>query len=196
MSKYVAKFEAASTPRVTEVLKDFKLKISDLQEMYNKLVNYHLDGTLQRDLKTSMDRGWRDLRKWKVQSFLDRYDRSKPKIEEIELIEDYFLELVDKGYRMKIDPNLNRVIIYTKDVSGTRLNHFKEVIDFFVHLNNTNRLLVDLESVKDSNELWASYKMPGQNVKDSSSTHNVEDDDVNQSIDEIIRILRHRRLRI
>ena len=162
MGKYIAKFEAASTPRIDDVLKIFKISIKDLEEMIENLKKYGMNNSLLNDLETSKRRDWRDLRGWKVENYLNRWKDIQVKIEEAELVEDYFLELTDKGYRIKINLTTRRVNVYTKGVSGTRLIHFYDVINYLYHLNNMKRLSIELVSVMDNNEFLIKYSIPGE----------------------------------
>jgi hypothetical protein len=166
MGKYVSKFEASSfgsngsfslLPSVA-ALREFNMSTKNLEEMIDTLKKYGLDSTLLRDLQTSKDRSWRDLRKWKVENYLNRYNLLKDKIEHLLDIEDYFLELIDKDYRLKINTIGQTLKIYTKDVTQkSRLDKIAEVSAFLVHLNNTKRLKVELLKILDTNEFVVSY---------------------------------------
>lgn len=176
MKKYITKFEAFDSSNLHNLFKEENLKVSDLNSMIDNLEKYNLDRTLLAELKRSKLRNYTDLRKWKIDSILTRYNNVYKIINKLELIEDYFLELTDNGYRIATsivaaeilnnsrlptdterkallhDSNKYRVIIYTKGVNKSRLDRIAEVSGFLKHLNTSKRLDLDIESIQDSNE--------------------------------------------
>jgi len=156
MKKYITKFEAFDSSNLHNLFKEENLKVSDLNSMIDNLEKYNLDRTLLAELKRSKLRNYTDLRKWKIDSILTRYNNVYKIINKLELIEDYFLELTDNGYRIAIstlhDSNKYHIIIYTKGVNKSRLDRIAEVSGFLKHLNTSKRLDLDIESIQDSNE--------------------------------------------
>ncbi len=155
MQKYIAKFEAFGSSDLQNLFKDNNLKSSDIDNMIDRLDKYNLDRVLSNELRRSKERGYRDMRKWKIDSILSRYNNANKIIETAETIEDYLLELTDNGYRIKVYPtdiNSAMLLIYTKGVRKSRLDRVAEVTSFLQHLNNSHRLNVELESIRDSNE--------------------------------------------
>jgi hypothetical protein len=176
MQKYIAKFEAFDSSSLHDLFKEHNLTIVVLNDMIDKLEKYNLDHVLVNELKKSKERGYRDLRKWKIDSILSRYNSASRLIDMAETIEDYLLELTDNGYRIKVFPSDGYAVllIYTKGVRKSRLDKVAEVTSFLQHLNNSHRLNVDLESIRDSNEFKVIIKSVVENTKKSAQD---EDED-------------------
>lgn len=165
MQKYIAKFEAFDSSSLHDLFKEHNLTIVVLNDMIDKLEKYNLDHVLVNELKKSKERGYRDLRKWKIDSILSRYNSASRLIDMAETIEDYLLELTDNGYRIKVFPSNAAaaaaglaapdgyavLLIYTKGVRKSRLARVAEVTSFLQHLNNSHRLNVELESTWEKN---------------------------------------------
>ena len=130
-------------------------------------------------LMVEVDITVRDLRKWKIDSILTRYNNANQLIDMAETVEDYLLELTDNGYRIKVYPSLVNgnanaiLLIYTKGVHKSRLDRIAEVTNFLQHLNNSHRLNVDLESIRDSNE----FKVIIKSVENTKKAAQDEDED-------------------
>ena len=140
------KFEASKV-NPNEVLKDFGLKTSDLDKMINTLREYDLDSKLLQELISAQDRSYQSLRKWKVESFINRYKQLESKIEEIELVEDYMLELSDMGYSIKIQ-NYKKTIYILFPVNGENaIKKISEVMDYIKHLGN--RMNINFGTIED-----------------------------------------------
>lgn len=125
MRKHIAKFEAVDpklfAPNV--VLKEFNLTTRDLDEMIHDLHEYEVDVDLYRELSLSKERAYRDLRKWKIQNFITRYKKSRLIIDEAILVEDYMLELMDQGFKVKVDANRGWVYIHIPLIATTEMKH-------------------------------------------------------------------------
>lgn len=175
MQKYIAKFESFDSSSLHDLFKEHNLTIVVLNDMIDKLEKYNLDHVLVNELKKSKERGYRDLRKWKIDSILSRYNSASRLIDMAETIEDYLLELTDNGYRIKVFPSDEYavLIIYTKGVRKSRLDRVAEVTSFLQHLNNSHRLNVELESIRDSNE----FKVIIKSVVDTKKAAQDEDED-------------------
>lgn len=140
------KFEA-SRVNPNDVLKDFGLRTSDLDKMIDTLREYDLDSKLLQELISTQDRSYQNLRKWKVESFISRYNLLKQKINEIELIEDYMLELSDMGYSVKI-ANYKKTIYIIFPVNGENaIKKISEVMDYMKHLSN--RMDITFGTIED-----------------------------------------------
>lgn len=176
MQKYIAKFEAFDSSSLHDLFKEHNLTIVVLNDMIDKLEKYNLDRVLVNELKKSKERGYRDLRKWKIDSILSRYNSASRLVDMAETIEDYLLELTDNGYRIKVFPSDGYAVllIYTKGVRKSRLDRVAEVTSFLQHLNNSHRLNVELESIRDSNEFKVIIKSV---VEDTKKAAQDEDED-------------------
>lgn len=180
MQKYVAKFEAFDSSTLHNLFRENNITVSDLNDMIDKLEKYGLDHVLLKELRGSKERDYRDLRKWKIDSILSRYNKVMKSIEIFETVEDYFLELTDNGYRIKVYSALGAVgsskmivLIYTKGVHKSRLDKIAEVSNFLQHLNNSQRLNIELNSIRDSNE----FEVTIQTVSGSKKAAQDEDED-------------------
>lgn len=182
MEKYIAKFEAFDSSSLHNLFKDHNLTVTDINDMINRLDKYEFAlksefRVLCDELKKSKERGYRDLRKWKIDSILSRYEKANKSIEMVETVEDYMLELTDNGYRIKIFTSGESgfdLIVYTKGVHKSRLDRVAEVTNFLQHLNNSHRLSVDLLSIRDSNEFKVKIQFVIEDTKKSAQD---EDED-------------------
>ena len=148
--------EAVSNFDLNGLLNAYKIKISDLNDMIDNLKKYELNPILLNELKRSQSINWRDLRKWKLDSYLSRYESYRNAIEKLksieEMIEDYSTELTDMGYTLVISARYSKIKIYAKDVRKTKLERMGDVINFLLHLNRTKRLFVELNRITNLNE--------------------------------------------
>ena len=153
--KHIQLFEALTKLTPNEVLKEYDLTTKELDRIIDILTKYKLDDVLLRELKATQTRGYRDLRKWKVDSFIGRYEILRPRVEELMNVQDYFLELSDMGYGIFVSSRDRTVRIRIgghkkKDLFGS----VSEIINFLNHLNARKRLIVKLLNIdhqSDSN---------------------------------------------
>lgn len=160
--KYIQLFESLAKQTPNEILKEYDLTTKELDRIIDILTKYKLDDILLRELKSTQDRGYRDLRKWKVDSFIGRYEVLRPRIEELMEVQDYFLELSDMGYGILVSSRDRTVRIR---IGGNKkrdlLNSISEVVNFLKQLNARKRLAVKLLNIE--------YQL---------SEHDEDDDDI------------------
>lgn len=111
MDNYIKKFEAVQQFDINKELKEYDLSISDLDKAIDALAKYDLDSVLLEELKILQSNRYKTLRKWKIDSFIKRYDNIRPLLDEIILIEDYLLELTDAGYKLFISSRDKKIEI-------------------------------------------------------------------------------------
>jgi hypothetical protein len=104
MNNYIRKFEALGTVDINSILKEFNIKISDLDNIIEKISKYSLDHDLYKDLSKSKSVNYRDLRKWKVENYLKRYKELEPVLSKMELIEDILIGISDLDCSISIEP--------------------------------------------------------------------------------------------
>lgn len=138
MKYTIAKFESFDIEMLTPDNADTTV----FETMIERLEKHKVDKDLLNDLKLSKSRGWRDLRKWKIISFIKRYKNSKPLIDEDRLISDYFLELEDEGYSIKIDVKSRDVIIEFETNNDNRGSKYIRVIEFLNQLKRRLKIKV------------------------------------------------------
>lgn len=102
MNNYIHKFEALSSFNVNELLKEYGMTISDLDNIINKIGKYSVGHDLYLDISRSKKVNYRDLRKWKLDNYLSRYEELKPTISKIEYIEDLLVGISDLECRVDI----------------------------------------------------------------------------------------------
>lgn len=116
---------------VDELLSSYKMTKAGLDKILNYIKEYKnclrsadsqtIDGLIidiQREKSTS----YQSLRKWKMDSIMNRYTDIQSKIEEYEDIKDYFLEMEDDGFLVDIDMNSSKVKFTCKDHPIAHLN--------------------------------------------------------------------------
>lgn len=137
--KYIQLFESLAKQTPNEILKEYDLTTKELDRIIDILTKYKLDDILLRELKSTQDRGYRDLRKWKVDSFISRYEVLRPRIEELMEVQDYFLELSDMGYGILVSSRDRTVRIR---IGGNKkrdlLNSISEVVNFLKQLKKSS----------------------------------------------------------
>jgi len=77
-----------------EVLKPFGLTTKDLDRLLDVLEKNALDADLLQDLKKFSNAGYRNLRAWNVKILKKGIDRVQGKLDEIDLVEDYLIDLI------------------------------------------------------------------------------------------------------
>ena len=194
MRNTIAKFEALGTFNPTSVLKEFNLTINDLNVMIKDLEEYGIDPILSKELSVSKVKGYRDLRKWKVESFLGRYNAAKGILDEAQLVDDYMLELSDQGIGVKIDPNKNIILIVIPLMSTTEMKHLSilEKLNLVTThlLHDTRRILTEFQGIEYSRHekitLKVSYKVVGSKLAKKPIQEN-EDESSRRVITDIFR---------
>lgn len=143
--KYIKLFEAVIKQTPNDILKEYDMTTKELDRIIDVLTKYNLDAVLLRELKGTQERAYRDLRKWKVESFMKRFELVRPRVEELMEVQDYFLELSDMGYGIMVSASNKTIRIR---IGGNKkrdlLSSLAEVTSFLKQLNTHNRLPVKL----------------------------------------------------
>jgi hypothetical protein len=147
MSYNIDKFNESSFVTKADLQKNYDISIKDIEKIIDILERYELDSVLLRELKNAKSSEYKTLRKWKVDSFMKRYANLKEKLDEIELIEDYLLEIVDEGNKVKILHNRSEIQITTQ--SADAIKAINDVTSCLVHLGNRLKItLTDISRVE------------------------------------------------
>lgn len=159
MNNYIRKFEALSSFNVNELLKEYDMTISDLDNIINKIGKYNIFLDLYTDMNKSKLIGYRDLRKWKMENFLRRYNQIKPTIDKIEIVEDLLVGLTDLECKVKIildergggiNPYNGSLLVKFNVWKGREFKKINEVTKEFLQISNhmqTNITSIDSDAV-------------------------------------------------
>ncbi len=145
MRKPIAKFEALSGFNPNDILKEYDLSTKEIDKIIDTLKKYEIEPTLLSELKLTQTRQYRDLRKWKVNSFIGRYEKIKPLLDEIFLIEDYMLELSDQNYKVYINPSTKTIQISFYVNASTAIQKINIATTHL--LQTSHRLKLDFETI-------------------------------------------------
>ena len=176
-------------------LSELNLSVKDMEAMLYKLSKYKdylaSDGKeLISDLESAKASGWTKLRKWKIENILSRYEVQKVKINEVDDIEDYLLEVEDEGWEVKIQPNSHIIDFSTEG------HPIKKLAALFHFLDSNHRLGFILQGVDDNRGKWevrVKYKIrtgEGDNKKEED----IEEEEANRAKDLLYRMLQQTRL--
>ena len=149
----IIKFNESGQKPHELALSELNLTVKDMEVMLYKLTKYRdylgSDGReLISDLEASKESGWTKLRKWKIENILARYEVQKVKINEVDDVEDYLLEIEDEGWEVKIRPN-NHTIDFS-----TEGHPIKKMAALFHFLDNNHRMGFILQSVSKNTGKW------------------------------------------
>jgi len=160
-------------------LSELNLSVKDMEVMLFKLIKYKdvLDADdLISDLESAKSSGWTKLRKWKIENLLSRYEDQKSKINEIDDVDDYLLEIEDEGWEVKIQPKSHIIDFSTEG------HPIKKLAALFHFLDSNHRLGFILQGVDDNRGKWevrVKYKIrtgEGDNKKEED----LEEEEKNQ----------------
>jgi DNA integrity scanning protein DisA with diadenylate cyclase activity len=143
MKNKVNKFYESSFFTKSDLKDEYDLTPKDIEKIIEILEKYKLDSVLLSELNNIEEKEYKTLRKWKIISVMKRYESLKPKLDEIELIEDYLLEITDEGHKVYIHYNEGTIDIYfsTKGM----LKSLNSITTCLLQLSN--RLKVDINEV-------------------------------------------------
>ena len=134
-----------------EVLIPFGLTTKDLDRLLDVLEKNALDANLLQDLKKFSNADYRNLRAWNVKILKKGIDRVQSKLDEIDLVEDYLIDLIDDGYKVVVNPIKKSVYIYFDPKK-----YLKGVFDIsknLMHTLNSNRLVLVVVDIKKSSDI-------------------------------------------
>jgi len=171
-------------------LSELNLSVKDMEAMLYKLNKYKdylgTDGKdLISDLESAKSSSWVKLRKWKIENILSRYEVQKVKINEVDDIEDYLLEIEDEGWEVKIQPNSHIIDFSTEG------HPIKKLAALFHFLDSNHRLGFILQNVDDNRGKWevrVKYKIrtgEGDNKKEED----MEEEENRISHYQLLRVL-------
>jgi hypothetical protein len=163
-------------------LSELNLSVKDMEAMLYKLNKYKdylaSDGReLISDLESAKGSGWTKLRKWKIENILSRYEVQKVKINEVDDIGDYLLEVEDEGWEVKIQPNSHTIDFSTEG------HPIKKLAALFHFLDSNHRLGFILQGVDNNRGKWevkVKYKIrtgEGDNKKEED----MEEEETNRA---------------
>jgi len=171
-------------------LSELNLSVKDMEAMLYKLNKYKdylgTDGKdLISDLESAKSSSWVKLRKWKIENILSRYEVQKVKINEVDDIEDYLLEIEDEGWEVKIQPNSHIIDFSTEG------HPIKKLAALFHFLDSNHRLGFILQGVDNNRGKWevrVKYKIrtgEGDNKKEED----MEEEENRISHYQLLRVL-------
>ena len=171
-------------------LSELNLSVKDMEAMLYKLNKYKdylgTDGKdLISDLESAKSSSWVKLRKWKIENILSRYEVQKVKINEVDDIEDYLLEIEDEGWEVKIQPNSHLIDFSTEG------HPIKKLAALFHFLDSNHRLGFILQGVDNNRGKWevrVKYKIrtgEGDNKKEED----MEEEENRISHSQLLRVL-------
>ena len=122
------------------------------------------------------------LRKWKINSFLTRWEVQKSKIHEVDEIEDYVTEMQDEGWKVSVNTRNNIITFKCSDHPISRMN---SLFNFLTHNHRLGFKLrglnLDTSSVTVKVEYKVRPKVSGTASKDETTDDKIrkmaEDDD-------------------
>jgi hypothetical protein len=121
------------------LLSQYKLGSSGLDDMVTKLKKYRdnlgEEGiSLLEDLEREYKSKWANIRKWKLDSIMARYQKAISEMEQVDDIEDMLLELEDAGWQVEIFTKANTLRFRTG-----RDHQIKKLHELFSFLHNTHK---------------------------------------------------------
>lgn len=142
----ISKFEALSSFNPNSVLAEYNMTTRDLDNMVNILSTYDIDDTFKRELISTKERGYRDLRKWKLDNYIKRYTSLKDLISDYTTLDDYMLELSEQGF--KVELHLRGAFNKFMNINcGINIDKLALVSNYLNHLNKTNRVKLELVGI-------------------------------------------------
>ena len=159
------------------LLSQYKLPSTGLDDMLAKLIKYSYnlgdDGlSLISDLKREKKSKWANIRKWKLESIMDRYKKAMSEMDYVDEIEDMLLEIEDAQWTPDINVKSSRIRFRTKG------HPIKKMYDLFSFLHSSNKFGFRLDSISMSSgrsiEIWVSYKLKNS---EWSEEHELSTDD-------------------
>jgi hypothetical protein len=181
----IIKFNEATQSPHELALSELNLTIKDMEVMLYKLSKYKdylsSDGReLISDLEAAKESGWTKLRKWKIENLLSRYEVQKVKINEVDDIEDYLLEIEDEGWEVKIRPN-NHTIDFS-----TEGHPIKKMAALFHFLDNNHRMGFILQGVDNNRGKWevqVKYKIR------TGESDTKKEEDIEEEENQLLRVI-------
>lgn len=186
----IIKFNESGQKPHELALSELNLTVKDMEVMLYKLSKYKdylgSDGReLISDLEVAKESGWTKLRKWKIENILARYETQKVKINEVDDIEDYLLEIEDEGWKVKIHPN-NHTIDFS-----TEGHPIKKMAAIFHFLDTNHRMGFILQDVDNNRGKWevkVKYKIRTGET-DTKKEEDIEEEERKKSHSQLLRIL-------
>jgi hypothetical protein len=181
----IIKFNEATQSPHELALSELNLTIKDMEVMLYKLSKYKdylsSDGReLISDLESAKASGWTKLRKWKIENILARYEVQKVKINEVDDVEDYLLEVEDEGWEVKIRPN-NHTIDFS-----TEGHPIKKMAALFHFLDNNHRMGFILQGVDNNRGKWevqVKYKIR------TGESDTKKEEDIEEEENQLLRVI-------
>lgn len=130
------------------LLAQFKLTSpTGLDDMLDKLKKYKEnlseDGLdLIVDLEREKKTNWSNIRKWKLDSIVKRYEKAISEMDFVDEIEDMLVEIEDVGWKPSILTKSNKITFLT---SG---HPIKKIADLFTFLNSSRRFGFRLDHIQ------------------------------------------------
>lgn len=94
-----------------ELMPDFDELSKKLNEITEKIKKYYGDCRLIDDLISLKEKNYQSMRPWKLKLIEKQYETISSLIDTAILIEDYLIEIEDKGYNLEINSKYKRIFI-------------------------------------------------------------------------------------
>lgn len=152
-------------------LEKFNISSKSMNDILSNLLKYaehmHNDDeyrTLVHDINKLKEGNWEDVRAWKINSIVNRYNTQLDKINLINNIEDYLTELEDEGWKCNINTFGENIRFIH---NGT--HPIKKLSTLFTFLNNNHRLgfkLIDIRQSSSNIKVDVKFKLKesGSNI--------------------------------
>jgi len=152
---------------VDSMLKGLGLKKDDFDRMITTLKDYrtNLDNAdeLISDLEEERKSDWNGLRSWKVKNINSRYDLHRRKIEEVDTIRDYVVEMEDEGWKVSLDLRNHTMTFKCTDHPISKLN---KLFHFLTHTHRFGFKLRNLQKSSSFTAVEVEYKPRIKTVSD------------------------------
>ena len=154
--KFLSKFESVGSSNIEEVLNNYGLSTSILDNTLNLIEKYSIDELLQRDIFKLKTFEWKPLLKgsWKIEMLKDKLEKLKPAFDFISELDDYLIDIKDSGgsYKIYYEHNILELTISTNRTNLktnidaisfvlSRLKGMEKILSISIEINRITNVL-------------------------------------------------------